>query len=187
MRIISGSHKGRVLRPPQGLPVRPTTDLAKESLFNILNNHLDFEGLKVLDLFAGTGNISLEFASRGAALVLSVEQNGRCIDYISRTATELGFRTLSAVRTDVFSFLARSAGKYDVIFADPPYDMPDRTKVAELVAAGNWLAPGGWLIVEHDKYISFSGMPDFYDERRYGKVHFSFFRKDEAQEQPENA
>ncbi len=177
MRIIGGSHKGRVLRPPMGLPVRPTTDLAKESLFNILNNYIDFEEIKVLDLFAGTGNISLEFASRKAKMVLSVDLNGRCIDFISKMSTDLKFSNVSVIRANVLTFLARSAGNYDVIFADPPYDMPDREKIPALLFENNWLADEGWLVLEHDKYISFSDHPFFTDERRYGKVHFSFFRK----------
>jgi 16S rRNA (guanine(966)-N(2))-methyltransferase RsmD len=168
-----------VLRPPLGLPVRPTTDLAKESLFNILNNYIDFDDLKVLDLFAGTGNISFEFASRGAGLIICVELNRKCADYITRTAAELKFTSLSVLQASVFTFLARSAGKYDIIFADPPYDMPDREKIPELVFANNWLADDGWFIMEHDSSISFSERPYFSEVRRYGKVHFSFFRKAE--------
>jgi len=177
MRIISGSHRGRVLRPPLGLPVRPTTDMAKESLFNILNNYVDFEAIKVLDLFAGTGNISMEFASRKADMVLSVEISSRCTDYISKMATELKFGNLSAIQANVFTFLARSAGSYDVIFADPPYEMKDREKIPDLIFENNWLANDGWFVLEHDKYISFKEHPFFYDERHYGKVHFTFFRK----------
>ncbi len=178
MRIISGSHKGRVLRPPMGLPVRPTTDLAKESLFNILNNYIDFTEIKVLDLFAGTGNISLEFASREAKMVLSIDFNSRCIDYISKTASDFNFINLSAIRTNVFTFLAHPAGKYDVIFADPPYDLDDRAKIPELIFENNWLADDGWFVMEHDKSLSFKEHPFFASERRYGKVHFTFFSKE---------
>jgi len=177
MRIISGTHRGRALRPPQGLPVRPTTDMAKESLFNILNNYIDFEAVKVLDLFAGTGNISLEFASRNAVTVLSVDLNSLCIDYISKMASDLDFRNLSAIRTNVFTFLTRSAGNYDVIFADPPYDLEGRDKIPGLVFDNNWLADEGWFVMEHDKSISFKDHPFFASERRYGKVHFTFFTK----------
>jgi len=181
MRIISGSHKGRVLRPPQGLPVRPTTDMAKESLFNILNNYVDFEEIRVLDLFAGTGNISLEFASRSATMILSVDLNSRCIEYISKMATELKFNKLSAIQANVFTFLARSAGTYDVIFADPPYDLKNRESIPDLIFSNNWLTDEGWFIMEHDKYIGFKDHPYFFEERRYGKIHFSFFRKREPE------
>ncbi len=177
MRIISGSHRGRVLRPPQGLPVRPTTDLAKESLFNILNNYIDFEAVNVLDLFAGTGNISLEFASRNANMVLSIDLSSLCISYISKMAAELKFGNLSAIQANVFTYLARSAGKYDIIFADPPYDLKDREKIPDLVFENQWLADDGWFIIEHDKSLSFTAHPFFSEERRYGKVHFSFLRK----------
>jgi 16S rRNA (guanine(966)-N(2))-methyltransferase RsmD len=177
MRIISGSHRGRILRPPQGLPIRPTTDMAKESLFNILNNHIDFEEVKVLDLFAGTGNISLEFASRGAPMVLSIDLNARCIDFISQMATDMGFKSMSAIRTNVFTFLARSGGSYDVIFADPPYDMEEREKIPALIFENQWLANDGWFVMEHDKELNFKENPYFADERRYGKVHFTFFNK----------
>ena len=180
MRIISGSHKGRILRP-EGLPVRPTTDMAKESLFNILNNRIDFEEVKVLDLFAGTGNISMEFASRYASSVLSVDVNGRCIDYILKMITDLKFSNLSAIRANVFAFLARPAGSYDVIFADPPYDLEDREKIPVLIFENNWLADDGWFIMEHDKRINFKDHPFFYEERQYGKIHFTFFRKPEVE------
>lgn len=177
MRIISGSHKGRVLRPPMGLPVRPTTDVAKESLFNILNNYVDFEEIRVLDLFAGTGNISLEFASRGASLILSIDLNSRCTDFISKMAADLSFKQLSVIKTNVFTFLSRPAGTYDVIFADPPYDMEGRDKIPGLIFENNWLAEDGWFVMEHDRSLNFKDHPYFDNERRYGKVHFTFFRK----------
>ena len=180
MRIISGSHKGRILRP-EGLPVRPTTDMAKESLFNILNNRIDFEEIKVLDLFAGTGNISMEFASRNAISVLSVDVNGRCIDYISKMIADLKFGNLTAIRANVFAFLARPAGSYDVIFADPPYDLAERDKIPVLIFENKWLADDGWFIMEHDKYINFKAHPFFSEERIYGKIHFTFFRKPELE------
>lgn len=180
MRIISGSHKGRTLRP-EGLPVRPTTDMAKESLFNILNNRIDFEDVKVLDLFAGTGNISMEFASRGAISVLSIDVNGRCVDYITKMITDLKFSNLSTIRANVFAFLARPAGSYDVIFADPPYDLEEREKVPALIFENNWLADDGWFIMEHDKRLNFKDHPFFAEERQYGKIHFTFFKRPEEQ------
>lgn len=180
MRIISGSHKGRVIRPPEGLPVRPTTDMAKESLFNILNNNVDFEDIKVLDLFAGTGNISMEFASRNATAVVSIDISSRCIAYITKMIADLKFGNLTAIQTNVFTYLARPAGSYDVIFADPPYDMADREKIPLLIFENKWLSDDGWFIMEHDKYLSFKENSFFWDERRYGKIHFTFFRHPSA-------
>lgn len=176
MRIISGLHKGRILHPPKGLPIRPTTDLAKESLFNILNNYIDFEEISVLDLFAGTGNISLEFASRGAKSVLSVDINTHCLDFIKKMISDLKFINMRVVKSNVITFLSKSAGKYDVIFADPPYDMKDRQVIPELIFSHNLLDEDGWLVLEHDVFISFKEHPRFVEERKYGKVHFSFFR-----------
>ena len=121
MRIISGKHKGRRITAPKNLPVRPTTDMSKESLFNILNNHFNFNGLKVLDLFSGTGNISYEFASRGAGPITSVDGDMGCVNFIKKTATELDL-DISAIKSDVFSFLERNKTTYDIIFADPPYN-----------------------------------------------------------------
>ena len=151
--------------------------MAKESLFNILNNYIDFEEIRVLDLFAGTGNISLEFASRGAKSVLSVDLNIKCTDYISKMIAEFKFTNSTVIRANVLAMLARPSGSYDVIFADPPYDLENREKVPELIFENKWLAEDGWLVMEHDKRISFKDHLLFYDERRYGKIHFSFFHE----------
>lgn len=175
MRIIAGTNKGRILHPPKGLPIRPTTDLGKESLFNILNNRIDFENLTVLDLFAGTGNISLEFASRGAAEVVAVDINSKCIDYIRKASHELSLDKVFTVKTNAFSFLKSVSRKFDVIFADPPYDMKETSEIPGLVFGNSLLAPDGWLILEHDVFKNFKDMPHFAEVRRYGKVHFSFF------------
>lgn len=123
MRIISGEFKGRKLRPPMGLPVRPTTDMAREALFNILRNKIEFEQVSVLDLFSGTGAIGFEFISRGVQSVTSIEQNPKCIDFQKRTAEDLGIKNHFPLRMDVFNFLGRSKQKFDLVFADPPYDL----------------------------------------------------------------
>lgn len=176
MRIIGGSHRGRHLHPPKGLLVRPTTDLAKESLFNILNNRIDFEDLRVLDLFAGTGNISLEFASRGAAQVVAVEMNHRCTEFISKASKDLGFENVYIVKANVFHYLRSVKRKFDLIFADPPYEMKEISTLPSLIYDHGLLANEGWLILEHDSSVNFAEHEAFREERHYGKVHFSFFQ-----------
>ena len=153
MRIISGKHKGRRLVAPKNLPVRPTTDMCKESLFNILNNYFNFHGLKVLDLFSGTGNISYEFASRGAGPITSVDGDMGCVNYIKKTATELDL-DISVIKSDVFKFLEKSKASYDIIFADPPYDLSQENfeKIIQLIFENELLDEEGMLIIEHSKH-----------------------------------
>ena len=176
MRIVSGLHKGRVISPPKNLPVRPTTDLAKESLFNILNNTWDFEGLNVLDLFSGTGNISFEFSSRGVSQITSVEQNFRCVKFIKETTDKLNLGNLKVVQANAFSFL-KNCPKYDIVFADPPYDFGRYEELTELIINNNILNQEGLLIIEHPVEISLNKFEGFSHFRNYGKVHFSFFEK----------
>ncbi len=176
MRIIAGKFRGRILHPPKGLPVRPTTDLAKESLFNILNNRIDFETVRVLDLFAGTGNISLEFASRGATEVVAIDQNAKCVEFIRKSSLDMGFNDLFTIRGNVFGYLKTSSGKFDIIFADPPYDLQETITIPDLIFGHSLLESDGWLVIEHDAFKSFVSHANFVEERRYGKVHFSFFR-----------
>ncbi|MFO7978060.1 MAG: 16S rRNA (guanine(966)-N(2))-methyltransferase RsmD [Bacteroidales bacterium] len=175
MRIIGGSHKRRIIHAPESLPVRPTTDIAKEALFNVLNNHFDFEGLNVLDLFAGTGNISYEFASRGAAEVVAVDQHPRCVSFINETRLMLSLDNLKVIRSDVFRFLGYARQGFDVIFADPPYDIQGFEQIPRVVFERQLLAPKGWLIVEHPAEISFEDHEHFLEKRKYGKVNMSFF------------
>lgn len=176
MRIIGGTYKGRKLHPPSGLPVRPTTDIAKESLFNILWTFLEFNELNVLDLFAGTGNISLEFASRECKQVISVDINPKCISFILSTAGNLKMNNIRAYKEDSFRFLFRNKLRFDLIFADPPYDMKGIPELPDM-AIENALKPGGWLIIEHGDVQDFSKHPCFHHKRNYGKVNFSFFQK----------
>lgn len=180
MRIISGKYQRRIIHPPGNLPVRPTTDLAKEALFNVLNNHFDFEGLNVIDLFAGTGNISYEFVSRGAKEVVAVDSSFKCVEFINHTIELLKADTLKAVRADVFRFLAYCRPGFDIIFADPPYDMEGIEKIPRLVFERDLLAAGGWLILEHPADKHFKEHPAFLEERKYGRVHFTFFEKPEV-------
>ncbi|MFS4467732.1 RsmD family RNA methyltransferase [Maribacter sp. 2210JD10-5] len=179
MRIISGKHRGRQLTAPKKLPVRPTTDMAKEALFNILNNTYYFGDIKVLDLFSGTGNISFEFASRGCNDILAIDVHAGCIQYIDKIANdlEMGIRTL---KSDVFSFLAQNTEKFDIIFADPFYDMEltDFEKIPELVFKNELLLEEGILIIEHAKQSSLEHLPHFERSRKYGGSVFSFFKYD---------
>lgn len=178
MRIISGKHKGRNLIAPKKLPVRPTKDMAKESLFNILNNSYYFPDLKVLDLFTGTGNISYEFSSRGVEDILAVDAHAGCIDFIDKTVTllDMNIRTL---KSDVFSFLQRNTEKFDIIFADPFYDMDlsDFEKLPQLVFENELLLEDGVLIIEHSNHTSLAELPHYKNSRKYGGSVFSFFEK----------
>jgi 16S rRNA (guanine(966)-N(2))-methyltransferase RsmD len=179
MRIISGSLRGRRIHPPSGLPVRPTTDFAREALFNVLNNILDFETTRVLDLFAGTGSISFEFISRGCPEVTAVDQHPRCTGFIYKTARELGIQNLQAIKANAFTFAAKPRGAWDLVFADPPYDLPQLPSLPALILEGNILADGGLFILEHPGKYSFESQPGFDQHRKYGEVNFSFFRKAE--------
>ena len=175
MRIIGGKYSRRLIHPPKNLPVRPTTDLAKESLFNILRHQVDFQDKNALDLFAGTGSISYELASRGCAQVISVDQNYRCIRFIKETSQ--GFEmNIKAVRADVFRFIKSTPLKFDLIFADPPYSLEGIENISQMIFEHQLLNPGGLLVVEHPGSIDLSEQPGFSSHRNYGKVNFSFFR-----------
>ncbi len=175
MRIIGGSLGRRIIRPPAGLPVRPTTDKAKEALFNILNNYVDFEELRVLDLFAGTGSISYEFASRGAKLVVAVDSNFKCVRFMQQVKQELSLENLSIYKEDAQKYIANAAGTFDLIFCDPPYDMAGITEIPGIILSKQLVAGEGMLIIEHPANIIFDKHPSFSFKRNYSKVHFSFF------------
>lgn len=186
MRIISGKFKGRRLVAPKNLPVRPTTDMSKESLFNILNNYFNFSGLKILDLFSGTGNISYEFASRGAGAIVSVDGDFGCINFIKKTAKEFDM-DITPIKSDVFKFLEKNKSVYDIIFADPPYDLPqkDFEKILDLIFENNLLAPDGMLIMEHSKYTPLEHKENFSFAKHYGASVFSFFEFEQQEEDDE--
>ncbi len=181
MRIISGSLGRRRLHPPDNLPVRPTTDMAKESLFNILNNLIDFEDISMLDLFAGTGSIGFEFVSRGSSEVCAVDTNHACIAFIEKTAIEFKVMTMKTYHADVFSFIQHTLKKFDVIFADPPFDSNATSSLPDKIFAKNLLLPDGLLVIEHPREVDFSKHPHFSQHRQYGKVNFSFFTAEEAE------
>lgn len=174
MRIISGKYKGKNLIVPKGLPVRPTTDYAKESLFNILNNSIDFQNLKILELFAGTGNIGYEFISRGAKNITSVDLEFKCIQFIKKMNKELGIEG-RVIRSEAFRFIKSNKDKYNLIYADPPYEMDNIFLLPDLIFDKNILEENGLLIIEHKKEIDFSTSKNYSSTRKYGKVNFSFF------------
>ena len=182
MRIISGKYKGRKLVAPKKLPVRPTTDMAKEALFNILNNRYYFDEISVLDLFAGTGNISYEFASRGTENITCVDQNYGCIKYINETAESFEM-SINTIKSDVFSFLENHQQPYTIIFADPPYEFPveEFAKIPELVFQNNLLEENGLLILEHSKHTDLSGLAQYSHSKSYGGNMFSFFELTEEE------
>ncbi len=176
MRIIGGILKGLRLNPPTNLPVRPTTDLAKEALFNILLNKIEFEDIKVLDLFSGTGNISLEFASRGASEVVSVDRSMQCIHYLNDTSRQHKLTQIKTFKADVLKYLQIETDQYHVIFADPPYDLNQIPEIPKIIFEKNLLLPGGLLIVEHQSLQNLSNHPAFVEQRKYGHSSFSFFQ-----------
>ncbi len=176
MRIISGKYKSKRISAPKNLPVRPTTDMAKESLFNILNNLYYFDSISVLDLFSGTGNISYEFASRGTETIYAVDAHYACIKFINKISDELDLN-ITTFKSDVFKFLEKTALKTDVIFADPPYDFDEKQflSIADSTFERGLLNEEGLLIIEHSKHTTLANHPKFSYEKRYGGNVFSFF------------
>jgi len=177
LRIIGGKYKGRIISPISGLKARPTTDFARESLFNILNNRVDFESISVLDLFSGTGSIGFEFASRGAEVVHIVEKDSKHIAGIRQTIEKIGFTNIKPIHIDVKAYLKACRFKYDIVFADPPYELEWLRIIPDLVLNANILVDDGFLILEHPKSMDFRGHKNFFEHRNYGNVNFSFFRE----------
>ncbi len=177
MRIIGGRLGGLRLNPPTNLPVRPTTDIAKEALFNILQNRLDFDRLKCLDLFAGTGNISFELASRDVESVDAIDLHFKCVQYINETAGRMKLEQIKARKADVFKFIASCKNTYDFIFADPPYDIPKLPQLPKLIFEKGLLHEHGLLVVEHQSTRQMEDHPNFIETRKYGYSSFSFYAK----------
>ena len=176
MRIIGGIFKGRRINPPSDFKARPTTDFAREGLFNILNNRVDFEAINVLDLFSGTGSISYEFASRGAISVHLVEKDMRHITGIKKILSELDLRNVKPIHIDVRAYLKTCSIKYDIVFADPPYELSWLSELPDLVTQANVIKDDGFFILEHPRDLSFIGHKLFFEHRNYGGVNFSFFK-----------
>ncbi|GAB6008140.1 RsmD family RNA methyltransferase [Dysgonomonas reticulitermitis] len=178
MRIISGKYKGRRFDPPKSFKARPTTDMAKESLFNVLNNDIDWEETSALDLFGGTGGISFELISRGCPRVVCVEKNFNHSTFIEKTKGELKIQSeMALLKMDVFSYLEHCKEQFDLIFADPPYDLKNFEEVPHLIFGKDLIKPEGIFILEHPRDYDFSNLPLFESKRVYGSVNFSIFRK----------
>jgi 16S rRNA (guanine966-N2)-methyltransferase len=175
MRIISGQFRGRRIQAPTNLPVRPTTDMAKEGLFNYLSARIELDGIRALDLFCGTGNISFELISRGAASVTAVDKHPACCKFVSSCANQLKAGVVKVFNTDSLVAIERCREQFELIFADPPYDYTRYSELVQGVLTGNLLQPDGLFVVEHANHIDFSLIPGFIETRNYGKVHFSFF------------
>lgn len=176
MRIITGLYKGRHFEIPRSFKARPTTDFAKENIFNVINGYVDLEGATALDLFAGTGSISLELLSRGCSSVVSVEADRDHARFISQCMKKLGTDANILIRGDVFRFLKSCHQQFDFIFADPPYALEQLPTIPGLIFECNLLKDDGLLVFEHGKHNDFSDNPHFCDHRSYGSVNFSLFR-----------
>jgi len=174
MRIIGGKYKGKTIPEVKGISARPTTDFAKESLFNILTNKTELQDIKVLDLFCGTGNISFEFSSRGAKEVVCVDQSLATYQFVNTFARQIK-APIKCIKSDVFKFIENCTEQFDVIFCDPPYDLSGIESLAPLIFNKSLLLEGGVLIIEHSKETILSNLEGFEEQRAYGKVNFSFF------------
>ncbi len=175
MRIIRGKFGRRRFDVPTNITARPTTDFARENIFNVLENFVDFDGADALDLFAGTGAISFEFLSRECAHVTAVEKASTQQRFIAKVAAELGVDNFTLVRGDVLRFIDSASRSYDIIFADPPYDMPGFAEIPGRILASRLVAPGTVVVIEHNKSHDFSALPGFREHRAYGSVNFSVF------------
>jgi 16S rRNA (guanine966-N2)-methyltransferase len=169
-------YRGKTINPPKNFKARPTTDFAKEALFNILANVFDFEEIEVLDLFSGTGSIGYEFASRGAAFVEMVEKSYVHSEFIRKTLEEMNITDARIVKSDAFIYVERMSRPFDIVFADPPYEMEGIKTIPDKVLESKLLKEGAWFILEHGNSVNFKDHPFCFDQRNYGSVHFSFFK-----------
>lgn len=176
MRVITGKYKGRHFEVPHTFKARPTTDFAKENIFNVLRGYIDLEGTDALDLFSGTGSISLELLSRGCATVTGVEADRDHARFISQCIEKVGAENYRLVRGDVFRFLKKNDELFDFVFADPPYALDNLADIPDIVLGGKVLRPGGYFVFEHGKNYDFSMHPQFVEHRSYGSVNFSIFK-----------
>ena len=182
MRIITGRYKGRHFEVPRSFKARPTTDFAKENLFNVLRAYLDFEETTALDLFGGTGSISLELLSRGCPRVVTVERDRRHFSFITQCCRTLNDAAWQPLCGDALKFIERCGESFGLVFADPPYALPELPELPDRVMQSSLLGPGSLFVLEHGKTDSFTTHPQFVEHRAYGSVNFSFFRKGAAAE-----
>lgn len=175
MRIIRGKYGRRRFDVPTNITARPTTDFARENIFNVLENIADIEGSRCLDLFAGTGAVTFEFLSRGAASVTAVEKAATQARFIEKVASTLGEHNLRLLRTDALRFIRDASAPYDIIFVDPPYDLPGFGEIPAAILGSALVAPGTVFVMEHSKAYDFSSLPHFSEHRAYGSVNFSIF------------
>ena len=185
MRIIRGKYGRRRFDVPTNISARPTTDFARENIFNVIEKLIDLEGATALDLFAGTGAISFEFLSRECASVTTVEKSHTQYNFIRKVKDMLGVKNMTLVKGDVFRFIETSEQKYDVIFADPPYDLPGFGEIPGKILASKMLKPGTLFVMEHSKAYDFSSLPYFHQHRTYGSVNFSLFIIEETEDKGE--
>ena len=176
MRIIRGKYGRRRFDVPTNITARPTTDFARENIFNVIENLVDLEGLTALDLFAGTGAVSIEFLSRECARVTAIEQANTQYNFIRKVIQQLGDNNITLIKGDALRYLASATEAFDIVFADPPYDMPGFAEIPSKILSSGAVKPGTLVIVEHNKTHDFSSLPGFIDPRTYGSVNFSLFR-----------
>lgn len=176
MRIIRGKYGRRRFDVPTNITARPTTDFARENIFNVLENTVDFEGKDALDLFAGTGAMSYEFLSRGCRTATGVEKARTQQAFIAKVIRELGADNYTLVRGDALRYIESRGGSFDIVFADPPYDLPGFGEIPGKILESGMLRPGGIFVMEHSQKFDFSGLPHFSEHRAYGSVNFSIFR-----------
>ncbi len=175
MRIVGGTHRSRQFSIPEKLGIRPTTDFAKEALFNILQHRIDIEGMKVLDLFGGSGSISYEFASREASEITTIEKNPSCVSFIKKNALLFKMDNIKVTCMDVFKYINLCSDTFDLIFADPPFKMENIERIPTLIFEKKLLRENGVLIVEHPSSVNFAKIMQLHETREYGTVNFSIF------------
>lgn len=175
MRIIAGKFGGRVLKVPEFSPTRPTTNIAKEALFNMLENYYNFDNIAFLDLFGGTGQLSYEMASRGCQDITLVEQFPKCVKFIEKTIIQLGIEGMRVMPMDIFKYLPMANRTFDLIFAGPPYPLPNLADIPDLIFENSLIEGEGWFILEHNPQHNFKNHPHYIKQKKYGQTIFSIF------------